>query len=67
MPLSWIDWGQRHSLITKCIIAVIVLIIVVLSFVFDSFGDVMSVLVSLGLCGLGLWAISSLVYAVFFE
>lgn len=65
--MSWIDWGQRHSLITKCIIAMIVLVIVVLSFVFDSLGDVMSILTALGLCGLGLWTVSSVVYAVFFE
>lgn len=60
-------WAEQHPKITKLIIAMMVLVIVVISMLVEVIGDIMSVLLFIGLCGIGLWAISSMVYTVFFE
>lgn len=69
-PTAWdnfMDWCDRNPGLTKMCISFVVAIVVALAFAWEPFGVLCAALVFFGLIALMLWAVSDIIYSVFFE
>lgn len=64
---KFMRWCDRNPGLTKMCISFIAALIVVLAFAWEPFGVLLAALLFIGLIALMFWAISDIIYSLFFE